>query len=315
MALQLWHSYDGWPRLWETAFGMVLARKHHEYCSVEGFNTDAHVSLIPDLLSFDVFNGFLEVEGTAFRFAPALVLFGSGGIPATLTEVAESSHLPNKIKVVLDRARIEETSFADLMKNLCFSLRISLSKKRRLVAELEFGVRHVPSKLAEFLKEIQTKDRETVTTLQILEREMELNAISCSYGCTVLAMGEFGYGLQISNGYIKNGQRRSQNGQNQARDWKSDKMKFWFNQARTEDEGLVGVLRDLSFEIRITMHKYQRLIAELEALGERGDAVTALKAMREIVARDSAKLAVLEQLLDGTHVAIRLKEGYVADME
>ncbi|GJV90556.1 hypothetical protein Tco_1538369 [Tanacetum coccineum] len=33
-ALQLRHSYDGGTRLWETAFGMVLASKHHEYCSV-----------------------------------------------------------------------------------------------------------------------------------------------------------------------------------------------------------------------------------------------------------------------------------------
>ncbi|GJX23285.1 hypothetical protein Tco_0227730 [Tanacetum coccineum] len=60
-ALQLRHSYDGGPRLWETAFGMVLARKHHEYCSV---------------------TWCLEVEAVAFRFSPALVLFGSGGLPA-----------------------------------------------------------------------------------------------------------------------------------------------------------------------------------------------------------------------------------------
>ncbi|GKE36205.1 hypothetical protein Tco_1459610 [Tanacetum coccineum] len=38
------------------------------------------------------------------------------------------------------------------------------------------GVRPVPTKMAEFLKEIQMKDRETVAELQILEREMELNA-------------------------------------------------------------------------------------------------------------------------------------------
>ncbi|GJR36077.1 hypothetical protein Tco_1211761 [Tanacetum coccineum] len=54
-----------------------------------------------------------------------------------LTEVAESSRLLDKMKVVFDRARSEEKSFAGLMKDLCFSLRISLSKKRRLVAELE----------------------------------------------------------------------------------------------------------------------------------------------------------------------------------
>ncbi|GJX52807.1 hypothetical protein Tco_0281176 [Tanacetum coccineum] len=53
-ALQLRHSYDGGPKVWETAFGMVLARKHHEYCSV---------------------TWFLEVEAIAFRFLPSLVLF------------------------------------------------------------------------------------------------------------------------------------------------------------------------------------------------------------------------------------------------
>ncbi|GJY02435.1 hypothetical protein Tco_0360587 [Tanacetum coccineum] len=65
----------------------------------------------------------------------------------------------------------------------------------------------------------------------------------------------------------------------------------------------------------MTLSKNQRLIAELEALGEWGDAVRSLDHMREIVAHDSAKLGVLEQLLAGTHVGIRLKDGYVADME
>ncbi|GJZ69576.1 hypothetical protein Tco_0633126 [Tanacetum coccineum] len=61
--------------------------------------------------------------------------------------------------------------------------------------------------------------------------------------------------------------------------------------------------------------RHRRLIAELEALGQRGDALRALNYMREIVARDSAKLEVLEQLLACTHVGIPLKVGYVADME
>ncbi|GKE16372.1 hypothetical protein Tco_1423949 [Tanacetum coccineum] len=61
--------------------------------------------------------------------------------------------------------------------------------------------------------------------------------------------------------------------------------------------------------------KNQRLITELEALREREDAVRCLDSMREIVARDSAKLGVLEQLLVGTHVGIGLKDSYVADME
>ncbi|GKC08444.1 hypothetical protein Tco_1000054 [Tanacetum coccineum] len=65
----------------------------------------------------------------------------------------------------------------------------------------------------------------------------------------------------------------------------------------------------------MSISKNQRLIAELEALGERGDAVRCLNHMREIVGRDSAKLGALKQLLAGTLVGLGLKDGYVADME
>ncbi|GJS28760.1 hypothetical protein Tco_0489380 [Tanacetum coccineum] len=61
--------------------------------------------------------------------------------------------------------------------------------------------------------------------------------------------------------------------------------------------------------------KNLRLIADLEALGEREYDVRCLDHIREIVARDCAKLRVLEQLLAGTHVRIDLKDSYVADME
>ncbi|GJW78258.1 hypothetical protein Tco_0139940 [Tanacetum coccineum] len=54
-----------------------------------------------------------------------------------LGKVAESPRLPDKIKVAFDQDRKEETSFAALMCELCCSLRVSLSKKCRLAAELE----------------------------------------------------------------------------------------------------------------------------------------------------------------------------------
>nr|GEV75986.1 hypothetical protein [Tanacetum cinerariifolium] len=54
-----------------------------------------------------------------------------------LIEVADSSRLTDKIKVVFDQARKEEASFAALMRDVGCSLRVSLSKKRRLAAELE----------------------------------------------------------------------------------------------------------------------------------------------------------------------------------
>ncbi|GKB29479.1 hypothetical protein Tco_0868880, partial [Tanacetum coccineum] len=55
--------------------------------------------------------------------------------------------------------------------------------------------------------------------------------------------------------------------------------------------------------------------AELEALGQRGEALKPLDYMKEMVGRDSVTLGVLEQLLAGTHVGMRLKASYVAEME
>ncbi|GKA78649.1 hypothetical protein Tco_0785186 [Tanacetum coccineum] len=69
-----------------------------------------------------------------------LALFGIHGpffILDKLSGVAESPRLADKMKYVLGRSRGEDESFAKLMCDLCFALRISLGKKRRLVAELE----------------------------------------------------------------------------------------------------------------------------------------------------------------------------------
>ncbi|GJU68231.1 hypothetical protein Tco_1254490 [Tanacetum coccineum] len=61
--------------------------------------------------------------------------------------------------------------------------------------------------------------------------------------------------------------------------------------------------------------KKRRLVAELEALEEQGDAARSLEHMREIVARDSVTLGNLEQLLARAQVGAGLKAGYVADIE
>ncbi|GKE56786.1 hypothetical protein Tco_1495971 [Tanacetum coccineum] len=72
-----------------------------------------------------------------------------------------------------------------------------------------------------------------------------------------------------------------------------DKMKLWFMQAHTEEHSFSVVIRDFCFELRVTLSQNRRLIAELEALGQRGDALKDLEGMREIVARDVVKLGVL----------------------
>ncbi|GJS23493.1 hypothetical protein Tco_0452125 [Tanacetum coccineum] len=63
------------------------------------------------------------------------------------------------MKVVFNRAFGEEKSFGKLMQDLCFSLRISLSKKQRLVAELDALVlRGESAKPLEYMREVVYRD-------------------------------------------------------------------------------------------------------------------------------------------------------------
>ncbi|GKC65309.1 hypothetical protein Tco_1097907 [Tanacetum coccineum] len=94
-----------------------------------------------------------------------------------------------------------------------------------------------------------------------------------------------------------------------------DKMKVVFVQARGADESFIALMRDLCSALRVSITKNRRLIAELEALGQRGEALKPLDYMKEMVGRDSATLGVLEQLLAGTHVGMRLKASYISEME
>ncbi|GKA33209.1 hypothetical protein Tco_0719576, partial [Tanacetum coccineum] len=93
-----------------------------------------------------------------------------------------------------------------------------------------------------------------------------------------------------------------------------DKMKVVFIRARSEDASFIGLMRELCSGLRLSLTKNRRLIAELGALGQRGDEFRSLDCMREMVVRDSAMLGVMEQLLTSTHVGMCLKAGYVAAM-
>nr|GEW99823.1 hypothetical protein [Tanacetum cinerariifolium] len=98
-----------------------------------------------------------------------------------LGEVAESPRLPDKMRVAFTQARKEEASFAALMHELCFSLRVSLSKKRRLAAELE-GLREQGNAVRAFenMKEIVARDSVTLGLLeQLLAHAQGLSVSSC----------------------------------------------------------------------------------------------------------------------------------------
>ncbi|GKE46767.1 hypothetical protein Tco_1478025 [Tanacetum coccineum] len=86
-----------------------------------------------------------------------------------LTEVVESSRLTDKMKVVFDQARKEEASFEALMHDVCCSLRVSLSKKHRLAAELKaLGEQGDAVRALENMKKIVVRDSVTLVDLELL---------------------------------------------------------------------------------------------------------------------------------------------------
>ncbi|GJZ07599.1 hypothetical protein Tco_0541392 [Tanacetum coccineum] len=61
-----------------------------------------------------------------------------------------------------------------------------------------------------------------------------------------------------------------------------DKMKVVFSRARESDQAFIDVLCDLCSALRVSITKDRRLIAELETLGQRADALKPLEYMREM---------------------------------
>ncbi|GKC30620.1 hypothetical protein Tco_1037914 [Tanacetum coccineum] len=76
--------------------------------------------------------------------------------------VSESPRLGDKIKYVFGRSRSEDESLGSLMRNLCSALKVSLSNKRRLVAELEvLGELEGAAKSLEHMRVIVGRDAVT----------------------------------------------------------------------------------------------------------------------------------------------------------
>ncbi|GJX43392.1 hypothetical protein Tco_0260068 [Tanacetum coccineum] len=95
----------------------------------------------------------------------------------------------------------------------------------------------------------------------------------------------------------------------------ADKMKYVFGRSRGEDDSFAKLMRDLCLAMRISLSKKCRLVAELEALGEREGAAKPLEHMRDIVACNAVTLRELKTLLACAQVGVNLKASYVADME
>ncbi|GJY15533.1 hypothetical protein Tco_0385955 [Tanacetum coccineum] len=216
-----------------------------------------------------------------------------------LTEIANSFRLQDKMKVVFSQACSAAESFIKLMRFLCSGLRLSHNKHHRLIVDLEaLGQRGDALRSLDYMRKMVVYYS---ATLGVLEQLLASSQIRMRL--------KAGYVADIDEAKSAEYYKLAE-----AVDYShvQDRMIMWFTQACGVDESFAGLLRDLCFSLRITLSKNRGLIEELEELGARADAVRALGNMREIVARNVATLGVLEQLLAGMHVAMRLKDGYVA---
>nr|GEW73359.1 hypothetical protein [Tanacetum cinerariifolium] len=90
------------------------------------------------------------------------------------------------------------------------------------------------------------------------------------------------------------------------------RMRFWFVQEITEEEGLQKFLRDRCDDLSRKNVRRRVLIREMEALGERGVAVDSLESLKQTHAKEIAKLAPLTDAIAESLAGIHEKERHVA---
>nr|GEU86439.1 hypothetical protein [Tanacetum cinerariifolium] len=94
-----------------------------------------------------------------------------------LLEVTGSPRLGAKIKYVFVRSRSEDESLGSFMRTLCSGLRVSLSNKRRLMAELEaLGESKGVAKCLEHMRVIVGRDAVTLGELEALLARAQVGA-------------------------------------------------------------------------------------------------------------------------------------------
>ncbi|GJT95897.1 hypothetical protein Tco_1091415 [Tanacetum coccineum] len=92
-----------------------------------------------------------------------------------LTEVAGSDRLQDKMKIVFTRTHNEDECFIGIVRDLCCGLRLSLSKNRRLIAELE-ALGHCADTVRSlgYLREMVGRDSDTLGVLEQLLARAEV---------------------------------------------------------------------------------------------------------------------------------------------
>nr|GEU63718.1 hypothetical protein [Tanacetum cinerariifolium] len=93
------------------------------------------------------------------------------------------------------------------------------------------------------------------------------------------------------------------------------RMRFWFVQEIAEEERLLNFFRDRCDDLRRKSARHRMLIREMEAFGERGEAVDSLECLKQTHAKETTTLAGLTDVMAETLAGIYEKEGHVARMD
>nr|GEY19687.1 hypothetical protein [Tanacetum cinerariifolium] len=102
-----------------------------------------------------------------FSFTTLIGIHGAFFILDQLAEIAESLSLGDKMKYVFERSHGKDESLSRIMVDLCIAYRVSLGKKRKLIAELEAaGKVDGAAKCLEHIKVIVARDAVTLGDLQ-----------------------------------------------------------------------------------------------------------------------------------------------------
>nr|GEV32954.1 hypothetical protein [Tanacetum cinerariifolium] len=207
-----------------------------------------------------------------------------------LTEIAGSDRLQDKMKIVFTQIHSEDECFIEIVRDLCCGFRLSLSKNRRLIADLE-ALGHCADAVRSlgYLREMVGRDYETFRVLeQLLARAENLTMFHILYfdqpkppesedECFIEIVRDLCCGFRLS--LSKN---RRLIADLEALGHCADAVRS------------LGYLREMVGRDYETFRVLEQLLARAEMVG-----------------RDSETLGVLEQLLARAEVGRHLKAGYV----
>nr|GEW00153.1 DNA helicase [Tanacetum cinerariifolium] len=236
-----------------------------------------------------------------------------------------SSRVPYRDENLKIRSVCDDYRHVGLVNRSATEVSDTIMVRDQFLKELDsLGVRHVPSKMAEFLREIQMRDKETVAKLQILVAEKELNARKkyefiqnsrvscrtedkrimtsmpkCRASCDVVGGWDW---VQMMSLYCKSFAADERNFVGRLSD---------NNRSVCDDYRHVGLVNRSATEVSDTIMVRDQFLKELDSLGVRHVPSKMAEFLREIQMRDKETVAKLQILVAEKELNARKKYEFI----